>query len=412
MRIALVSYEYAGVSRSGGIGTYIRNTAKMLSDRGHNVEVFTTGQRTESSQRADRVLVHTILASREEFSERIVPIFARRFNDVGFDVVEGPEYNADSSGVAAAFPGLALVVKLHGPSFAIFESNASYVSRIAKLRFFLGGLVRGRIAKSPWKYDVFSDSERVHAVGADEIVANSDATAERTAQAWQLQRARISTVPCVFEPSPDLLQIEASTRTRNIMFLGRLEVRKGVIDLAYAIPLVLKAEPEFRFTIVGRSLPHPQDRVPLVEHMKRIIGKSASNVEFIDGVPYEQVPRLMRNCDICVFPSHWEASGYVCMEAMAAARGVIGSSSGGMAELIDHGRTGLLVPPMDPKSIAGAILSLIRDTERRIAMGNAARERVLKAFSPAVIAPLQEASYERAMQNAEARSAGPNRYIR
>ena len=82
---------------------------------------------------------------------------------------------------------------------------------------------------------------------------------------------------------------------------------------------------------------------------------------------------------------------------MAAARGVIGSSAGGMTEIIDHGRTGLLIPPRDPNLIAAAILELLRDPTRRIAMGAAARAHVTTAFAPDVIAPLQEASYVRAI---------------
>ena len=96
-------------------------------------------------------------------------------------------------------------------------------------------------------------------------------------------------------------------------------------------------------------------------------------------------------------------SGYVCLEAMAAARGVIGSTAGGMAEIIEEGRTGLLVPPRNPKAIAEAILALLRDSKRRAAMGSAAREQVVAAYSSDVIGPLQEASYWRAIRRAEVR---------
>jgi glycosyltransferase involved in cell wall biosynthesis len=128
-------------------------------------------------------------------------------------------------------------------------------------------------------------------------------------------------------------------------------------------------------------------------------------VEIVGGVPYDVLAKEFENADSCVFPSDWEASGYVCLEAMAAARGVIGSSAGGMAEIIEHGRTGLLVPPRNPRAIADAILTLLRDPERRIAMGRAAREYVTTAYSPDAIGPLQEASYMRAIERAKARCA-------
>jgi glycogen synthase len=74
-----------------------------------------------------------------------------------------------------------------------------------------------------------------------------------------------------------------------------------------------------------------------------------------------------------------------------------------MAEIIEEGRTGLLVPPRNPKAIAEAILVLLRDSKRRVAMGSAAREQVIAAYPPDVVGPLQEASYRRAIRRAEIR---------
>ncbi len=403
MKIALVSYEFAGIATAGGIGTYMRNSAQMLARRGHSVEVFTSGNAARSALVESGLTVHIVPSSREEFSRDVVPVFARRRQDFGFDVVEGPEYKADAAGVSAAFSNLPLVVKLHGPSFTIFESNARYFSALAKARYFGGAIRRGRFPNNPWKYVAATDPERAHAATADEIVANSRATAERVAKAWNLPRDRIAPISNVFYPPSALLQLPAHVETRTVLFLGRLEVRKGVIDLARAIPLVLRQEPAVRFLFVGRSLPHPEGGVSLDDYVRKILGKHVRSVEFVGGVPYSGIAKHMEASDICVFPSHWEAAGFVCMEAMAAARGVVGSAAGGMAEIIEHERTGLLVPPRDPKAIAEAILTLLRDPVRRIAMGRAAREHVIAAYSPEVVAPLQEASYRRAIKRAEAR---------
>ena len=127
-----------------------------------------------------------------------------------------------------------------------------------------------------------------------------------------------------------------------------------------------------------------------------------ANVELIDAVPYAGIAPALANAGICVFPSVWEASGFVCKEAMSAARAVIASDAGGMAEIIDHGRTGLLIPPRDPRALAAAIIELLRDPVRRTAIGLAAREHITAAFAPEVIAPLQEAIYLRAIQRREA----------
>jgi glycogen(starch) synthase len=398
LKIALISYEFTGEANSGGIGTYMRNTARMLAQRGHSVDVFTGGTEPRSVTLERGLAVHVVPSGREGFSEAVTPFFARRRDSVGFDVVEGPEYKADAAGIAQAFPELPLVVKLHGPSFTVLESGAAYVSALAKARFFAGAFRRGQIPKNPWKYDPDHDPERIHAIAADDLTANSDATARRAEGAWTLPMGRIVSIPYVFDPPDSFLGLSAKSHTRTILFLGRLEVRKGVIDLARAIPMVLRREPDVRFLCVGRSVPHPDDGAPVEDHMKKILGRHAGSVRFVGGVPHQEVCRLLAECDISVFPSHWEASGFVCMEAMAAARGVIGSGSGGMREILENGRTGLLVPPRDPRAIAEAILALLDDPERRIAMGLAAREYLLASHSGSALASSYEASYRRAIE--------------
>ena len=407
MHIGLISYEYAGEIAAGGIGTYVRNAAQMLARRGHQVEVFASGPHRRSQSWGRGLTVHSLPSSRDTFRELIASVFSERHREAPFDVIEGPEYSTDALNVAAAFPDLPLVVRLHGPSFTIAHSNAHYISRITKARFIAGALVRGRIPGNPWRYDPRSDTERLHAIQADELVANSHATAERVAQIWDMPLDKIAQVPLVFDPPAALTGLSTAGTTGTVLFFGRLEVRKGVLELAEAIPRVLARAPHVRFRIVGRALPHPGDNISIVEHMKKRIGKHLSAVEFVEGVPYGQVAAQLEGSDICVFPSDWEASGFVCMEAMAAARGVIGSNAGGMAEIIGHGRTGLLVPPRNPVAIAKAILALVHEPERRISLGRAARHYITKAHSADVIGPLQEASYLRAIERAHLRGSAP-----
>ena len=127
------------------------------------------------------------------------------------------------------------------------------------------------------------------------------------------------------------------------------------------------------------------------------LSKFKQSLEFIGAIAPDQLPEQLALCDIMVLPSRWESVGFVCAESMAAGRAVIGSSSGGMAEMITHGETGLLVPPRDPKAIADAVLSLIHRPQLVRQFAEAGRKSIIEKLSPERILPLQLAGYERAI---------------
>ena len=397
MRLAFISYEFAGTASGGGIGTYVRGAAAMMAERGHDVEVFTSASAASQTLPA-RIVVHATPVARPCFPRAVAAVFAPRHAEQPFDVIEGPEYGAEAAEVARLFPELPLVVKLHTPTFLIDQMQHDYLSWWRKARFMLGGLRRGRLPRPYWRYDPVCDPERDYALTASEITAPSLAILELVRSCWALQTERLVHIPNVFDPSRALLAIPLSTATGRVTYLGRLEARKGVIEFADAMRLVLARAPATKFRLVGRSLPHPATGEDLAAHLRRRLGRFAQAVEFVDALPHSQVPRLLAETDICVFPSIWENLPYACLEAMAAGRGVIASGGSGMAEIIDDGRTGRLVRPRDPQGLARAILDMSADPAGRIAMGERARAYVSTAYASEVIGPLQEASYRRAME--------------
>lgn len=404
MRIALISYEFAGTANGGGIGTYARGTAAMMAARGHEVEVFTSAP-ADSLALPPGVVVHAASVEWESFPRAVASLFARRHIARPFDVIEGPDFGAQAIEVARSFPDLPLVVKLHTPTFMIDEIGHSYLSRLRKARFALGSLRRGRLPTPYWRYDPAGDPERQHALAASEITAPSLAILELVRCRWNLEAERLVHIPNVFDSPADLLTLPLATKTGRITYLGRLEARKGVIELARAMRLVLTRAPATKFRLVGRSLPHPATSENLSAYMRRVLGPFAQAVEFIGGLPHSEVARALGDTDMCVFPSIWENFPYVCLEAMAAGRGVIASSGGGMAEIIDDGRTGRLVQPRDFRGLADAMLEMLADPAGRIAMGKKARAHVGVAYSSQVIGPLQEASYLRAIERGRPRHA-------
>ena len=406
MRIAFVSREYAGVGTGGGIGTYVRNAAQMLAERGHDVEVFTEGQ-PEGTRSEAGITVHVVDCHATRFATAIVPQFEAAHRAHPFDVVESAEYGADGAIVFERFPEIARVVKLHTASFQLGAMNDAYRTFANKARFILGALKRGRIPKPFWgRYSQTNDPECRLTLMADEITAPSAAILTWTGQVWPMDADKLSVIPNVYVPQPAMLAASPDNRMPLVTFVGKLEARKGVIELAKAIPLILRVVPGARFRFVGRALPHPVTGQPLDEVIKALAGPVASaRIEFTGGVDYSEIAGHLTESAVAVFPSYWENYGYVCLEAMAAGCGVVASSTGGMAELVSDKETGLVAPPKDPPAIAKAVIALLADPAASAAMGAKARSSVIECYSNDAIGPLQEASYRRAILSARSRQS-------
>jgi glycosyltransferase involved in cell wall biosynthesis len=123
-------------------------------------------------------------------------------------------------------------------------------------------------------------------------------------------------------------------------------------------------------------------------------------VRFLPAIARDRLHEVLAESDICIFPSLWENFPNACLEAMAAGQAVIGSRAGGMAEMIEHGRSGLLVPPRAPVTLAAAVNTLLANPTRQVAIRRCARARILKLFSPREVAGRMEHSYRIAAANA------------
>jgi len=178
-----------------------------------------------------------------------------------------------------------------------------------------------------------------------------------------------------------------------------------VAELAAAIPPVLARFPLVKFRFVGKAGRSPDGRLDYQAFIEESVGQGRKNLEFTGHLPIEKVHEYFGQTDICVFPSRWENFPNVCLEAMAAGRGIIGSSAGGMAEMLDQGRAGILVRPESPDEIAAAIVKLLSQPAERMRLGGLARQRVLAEYNHDKIGVLLEHSYELARQRHRAAKA-------
>jgi len=154
----------------------------------------------------------------------------------------------------------------------------------------------------------------------------------------------------------------------NILFVSRLEERKGIRYLLKAFKKVKEEIPQSRLIIVG-----PGNERRYNDWVQAV---KLKDVVFVGYTSYADLPRYYRTADIFCIPAVGrESFGIVLLEAMAAGKPIIASDIDGYAAVLAHGVEGLLVPPKDNQALADALLSLLNDQTLRQQMGSNGRSK-------------------------------------
>jgi len=214
-------------------------------------------------------------------------------------------------------------------------------------------------------------TQRAAYVFAHAVVANSRAAADRLL-AERVPSRRVTVIPNGLDL--DLFKEHlARPALRKVVMVANLRAEKGHDVLIDAAADVLRRFPDARFEIVGTG-----------PELERLVARSrARNVaqafEFL-GHREDVTARLMA-ADIFALPSRSEAFPNSVLEAMAAGLPIVASGVGGIPELVDSGRTGLLVRPGDPKELADRLCDLMADPARARRLGEAARSEASSRYS-------------------------------
>ncbi len=152
----------------------------------------------------------------------------------------------------------------------------------------------------------------------------------------------------------------------NILFVGRLERRKGLAYLLNACAAVKRSFPNFRLIVVGPGTVLRQRYRQIVDDMSL-----KNHVVFTGYVSSAELPSYYRSADIfCAPATGGESFGIVLLEAMACGKPVVATNIEGYASVLTNNEEGLLVPPKDEKSLANALLKLLDQKQLRLSMGN------------------------------------------
>lgn len=405
MRIGLVSREYPPETGWGGIGTYAHRLAHALAALGHDVHVISRSERLEEYHRTDGdVSVHRIRERKYQgflsdqlyallpigewrYGRRVAAKLKALHRQAPFDIVEAPEYRAEAFH-AVRRSRIPIVMKLHSPSYLMNAMSNTPLS------------FRERLVNA---------MERATARQAVAISCPSVEMAGRVVSAWRLPLHAVACVPNPISPVHEELLWPGPEVPPTILFVGRVDHRKGALVMADAIPKILQDVPEARFILVGA----PEDqsvRGGSRDVYRRLVDewRAAGVLDRITLVPWQKDPLALqayyRRCHVMIVPSLYENFPNVCLEGMLASRAVVAFAVGGIPEIITSGVDGELAQPGDPEAFHRAVVALLRNPERARLMGRAARESVIRHFDAGVIASQTVRWYEEVLATRARRS--------
>lgn len=369
MNIGYFTPNYPGITGEGGIGTYTRDLAQTLCRSGHAVHVLTPGV-APSVVQDGAVSVHVIRTSHIPGIDRVLPgagaclhayrEMTRIVKQQHLDIVEFPNWEGRGS-LFSCWRSVPLVVRL---------STSSHETQV------IDGTRQSRTAG----WDV--RREKWQARHADAVVTHSLAHRQNMANELGIAADRIAAAPLGIQVFPEFSRAPSSSATLTVLFVGRMEKRKGTLDLLHAIPKVLDEVPNARFIFIGSDRPHCPHGLTHAEYVRRTYPDSIGRrIELLGRLPDQDVVRWMQSCDLFVAPSLYESFGLVFLEAMRWGTPAVGTTAGGIPEIIDDGSTGILIQPGNSAALAKALTTLLRDGARRRALGEAGRRKVESQFS-------------------------------
>ena len=407
VRVALLTTHYPP-EQTEGIGRKNNLLARGLFALGHGVHVIARGE-TDKLSFYDGAYTHRLAMRLDRYdsyrrlprlhyalnhSHRVFETLRRiKLND-GVQVVDSPVWQVD--GLVTAVSGLLPVIAHLQTATRQIADLQRDVDEDARL---MGELEQALIERASF------------------LVPNTLATVETAQRVYGLQpdHPNLRVVPHGIEPVPDSATRpypldRAADAPVTILYVGRLEKRKGIADLFAAIPKVIAAAPQARFVIAGADnslndgfLARTSRTYPdwFAERHPGLLDRVAFKGQVSDA----ELAMLYQSCDLFVAPSLYESFGLIYLEAMNFAKPVIGCRAGGIPEVIDDGISGSLVDPASPGQLVQAILSLLRTPARLREFGLAGRARLLERFTHIQMARAMVEVYRRVISQSSASGA-------
>ncbi len=384
MRICLVSKEFSPV-HGEGVGTYVAQACRALVAGGHEVHVLTDlpPGLQQAGELYPSVRVHLVkydgsaapgacrnapMQYAMSVHQTLLDLHARH----PFELIEFPELGGEGAFAIRAkrtlgqFGSALLAVRLHTPSRDRQELN--------------------HIAALDMESASLEYQEEVSLREADVILSPTHSLLERVTRRLGLQQ------PSAVIPSPFVTEAATSPRTEpahertgraSILFFGGIEYRKGIHVLIDAAQRLLEKQLDVEVRLIGADTstgPFGRSMQQWLE--RRISAAWRDRFHFEPPRPRAGLLPAIRETTVCCFPSIWENFPNVCLEAMSEGAVVVGSDAGGMGELIEDGRSGLLFPSGNAARLAEVLERALTDESLRRTVRQEAPRRIATYCAP------------------------------
>lgn len=363
MRLLLVTKDFP--PDVGGIQTYCAEIAQRFAGRCESFAVV--APRIPGCEAVDAALPFDVIrvsGSRSSFAPSVLAYLPRLRSRYQFDVVLGAQWQSAWAAVTArrALGNYAVCAAVHGREvLTMHYAGWGAAGLFDRARRYTMGAVDRLFPGS--NYALKLVNEKNIAYQSAEVV-HYGCNVERFVPGGGEEKRR-----------------ELGLEGKKVMVtLSRLVPRKGIDTTLEALPAIARAVPDVIYLVAGSG----PDRARLTSLAERL--GVMPWVRFLGMVPDAEVPPLLHMADLFVMPAREERPdvegfGLVFLEANACGTAVIGSTSGGIADAVLDGETGLLVPPGAPGPLADAAIRLLNDADLRRKLGETGRARVLRDFT-------------------------------
>ncbi len=395
LRVAIVSREYPPFF-GGGIGTYVRWIVPALINAGVRVHVITEAHdETQPRVELDGMLtVHRLPMSigrggwtnaAARFSVSVgKKITELRRNDE-IDIVEFAE--CEGAGVALSMLNthqnrLPTIIQLHTPTEQLFALRSWTSTSLgpAELMYF--------------------NMERLALRRADEILAPSQFIADWAAEHYGFAKAptvipyATGKLPVVPEPS--------DPRKKRVLFIGRIEPRKGVESLLLAWNHVIRDHPDAELELAGADTSGAPGGGSMKAYLlEQVESHAHDSVRFLGKLNAKSLSKAYADANLCIIPSLWENFPNTCIESMSHARAVLVGDSGGMKEMIGSTNAGEVFRSGVIEDLHHKLSGMLGEGSGLIERGQVARAQIERLCCPERIANLRIQHFHRVIASSK-----------